>query len=159
MNLPYIAFANWIRIPSSIWGTKWPNIRPVQTIELTYASREIKRAITGNSGTMSGNLFLFAWFVFNTSRNIRPCSVRLKYWKCTGSSTEIVTLYYCCIYWKCDMTISVDHPVFLWVNKGYIGTVCTNPKRNNSVNIRLKMDLKKVQNYSQIFEQNIHEAF
>ena len=41
----------------------------------------------------------------------------------------------------------------------YIGTVCTNPKSNYGVNIRLKMDLKKVHNFSQIFEQNINEAF
>ena len=41
----------------------------------------------------------------------------------------------------------------------YIGTVCANPKSNYGVNIRLKMDLKKVHNFSQIFEQNINKAF
>ena len=41
----------------------------------------------------------------------------------------------------------------------YIGTLCINRKRNYGVNIRLQKDLKNVNNFSQIFEQNINKAF
>ena len=41
----------------------------------------------------------------------------------------------------------------------YIGTEVSDQKRNSAINIRLYNDLKKVHNFSQIFEQNINEAF
>ena len=43
--------------------------------------------------------------------------------------------------------------------KQYIGTEVSDQKRNSTINIRLYNDLKKVLNFSQIFEQNINEAF
>ena len=41
----------------------------------------------------------------------------------------------------------------------YIGTEVLDQKRNSTMNIRLYKNLKNVHNFSQIFEQNIHEAF
>ena len=59
-----------------------------------------------------------------------------------------------------NLVSSFEQPKFeLFALVRYIGTEVSDQKRNSTINIRLYNNLKKVHNFSQIFEQNIHKAF
>ena len=89
LSISNISLTCWVRNPSTILGADRINIGSNRAVEFARVAQKPTGAIAWNAWAKTWDLLLYSRIVFNTSWNICPGSVFLKY----GNKKEFISVY------------------------------------------------------------------